>query len=304
MTVSGQTGELHTRDCQQRMRHYRIGRFEVERRDLVRTAVAVSTLVPTSTFLRSQRDARKWASAARRQLGMVENITGLDVVDPEERYVVTPLHEGFADVLLLTHLPLDLRFVVRGELFDWTWLGRALKVTDQIMVRPEDYATGYRQLLADAEVTFDRGQSLVAFPQGSILGIEAAFRRGPFRIADRLGKRVLPVIITGTHRVWEHPYTDRLRFGQPVSMKVLDPLPLGGAVASMREVERTMKRIALSPEMAPARRFNPERDGYWDDYAYEIDPEFTEVARLVARHRSTAGGESEVDVPVEGIDPT
>ena len=171
-------------------------------------------------------------------------------------------------------------------------------------MKPEGLVGGYRQLLAEAEATFARGQSLVMFPQGSILGIEASCRNGPFRIADRLGKRVLPIVITGTHRVWEHPYTDRLRFGQPVSMRVLDPLPVGDAVAGMLEIERNMKRIALSSEMAPARRFDPERDGYWDDYSYDIDPDFPEVAELVARHRSAVGGESEIDTPVDGVGPT
>jgi len=285
------------------MRQYRIGRFEIERRDLARTTVAISTLFPTSTLLRSQQASRAWARLARRQLGIVEDISGLDRVDPEEQYVVTPLHEGFADVLLLAHLSLDLRFVVRDELFDWAWLGRALRATDQIMVKPEKYVTGYRQILADAESTFDRGQSLVVFPQGSILGIEAGFRPGPFRIADRLGKRVLPVVITGTHRVWEHPYTNRLRFGQSVSMRVLNPLPIGDALGGMRDLERSMKRVALSPQMAPARRFDPERDGYWDNYSYEIDPDFAEIAELVAEHRSAMGGESEVDTAVDRVGP-
>ena len=124
------------------MGSYRIGRFEVEGRDLARTAIAVSTLIPTSTLLRSQKAARRWARAARRQLGIDEDISGLELVDPDEQYVVAPLHEGFADVLLLAHLPLDLRFVVRDELFEWTWLGRSLKVTNQIMVRPEGRAAG------------------------------------------------------------------------------------------------------------------------------------------------------------------
>ena len=235
---------------------------------------------------------------------MVERIQGLENVDPNDQYVIAPLHEGFADALLLAHLPLDLRFVVRDELFEWKWLGKGLRVTDQIMVKPESRVDGYRQLLADAESTFALGQSLVMFPQGSILGIESAFRRGPFRIADRLSRPVLPVVITGTNRVWEHPYTDRLRFGQTVSMRVLEPLPVGDAVKGMREVERMMKQMALSPKMASPRRFDPKRDGYWDDYSYEIDPDFPEVAELVARHRSAVSGKAEVNTPVDGVGPT
>lgn len=280
------------------------GRFEVERRNLLKTVVASSLLIPTATILRSQPSVRLWARIVRRSLGMIERIRGLENVDPNVQYVIAPLHEGFADPLLLAHLPLDLRFVVRDELFEWKWLGRGLRVTDQIMVKPESRIAGYRQLLAEAESTFALAQSLVMFPQGSILGIESSFRRGPFRIADRLNKAVLPVVITGTHRVWEHPYTNRLRFGQTVSMHVFEPLPVGGAVDGMREVERRMKQVALSPETASPRRFDPERDGYWDDYSYEIDPDFPEVAELVARHRLAVGRESEIDTPMDGVGPT
>jgi hypothetical protein len=46
-----------------------------------------------------------------------------------------------------------------------------------------------------------------------------------------------------------------------------------------------MKRIALEGAMAPARRFRPEIDGFWDDYRYDIDPTFPELAARVAAHR-------------------
>jgi len=282
----------------------RIGRFEVKPLRAVRTALASLILVPSAALIQTHQSARSWASATRRALALSEDVKGVEKVQSHEQYLVAPLHEGFVDVLLLAHLPLDMRFVVRDELFDWTWLGRALHRTDQIRVNPEGGVEDFRQLLKDADDTFDRGQSLVIFPQGSILGIEAAFRRGPFRIADRLGVRVLPVVISGTHRVWEHPYSDRLRFGQHVSMRVLDPLPIGGAVAGMVDLERSMKQIALSADMAPARHFEPERDGYWDGYSYAIDPAYPELARQVAQHRSAVSGETQVDTPVDGVGPT
>ena len=51
------------------------------------------------------------------------------------------------------------------------------------------------------------------------------------------------------------------------------------------EVQRQLKRAALAPGMAPARRFVPERDGWWDGYAFAIDPAFAELAAAAAaRH--------------------
>jgi 1-acyl-sn-glycerol-3-phosphate acyltransferase len=46
-----------------------------------------------------------------------------------------------------------------------------------------------------------------------------------------------------------------------------------------------MKQRALSSDIEP-RRFEPDRDGWWDDYPYEIDSDFPELADRVAEHRS------------------
>ena len=110
--------------------------------------------------------------------------------------------------------------------------------------------------------------------------------KGAFRLAERFDRPLLPVVITGTHRVWEHPYSPTLRYGQRVSMQVLPPVPGSLAVASKDQISTEMKQAALAPGMAPVRRFDPERDGYWDGYPYEIDPDFPEIADLVVQHRA------------------
>jgi len=214
-------------------------------------------------------------------------VSGLKHVEPGRSYVVTPLHEGFADAVALMRLPLALRFVVRQELVEWRVLGRHLRSTGQLVVEAKTPRTAYRDLLRGAPAVLGSGDALVVFPQGSILGVEVAFQMGAFRLADRLQVAVLPVVITGTHRVWEYPYSPQLRFGQRVSVRVLEPLRVGEALSSAPELEHRMKRIALSGDIAAARRFDPDRDGFWDGYAYEIDPAFPELRRLVDEHRSS-----------------
>ncbi|MFB3049568.1 MAG: 1-acyl-sn-glycerol-3-phosphate acyltransferase, partial [Acidimicrobiia bacterium] len=54
-------------------------------------------------------------------------------------------------------------------------------------------------------------------------------------------------------------------------------------------VEREMKHRAVASGIAP-RRFDPDRDGWWDDYPYEIDGDFPELANRVAAHRSEVTG--------------
>jgi 1-acyl-sn-glycerol-3-phosphate acyltransferase len=105
----------------------------------------------------------------------------------------------------------------------------------------------------------------------------------------------LPIALTGGHRVWEHPFSPRLRYGERMSLRILPPIPAVACqaldVEGLRcEVRRQLKTTALSGTMAPPRRFVPARDGYWDGYAYTIDSAFPELAADVARHRRSTTG--------------
>lgn len=246
--------------------------------------LALSAIGPRRPAL--HRAERRWASLALRLLRLELDLSGLDNVDANEQYVVMPLHEGFVDAVVLLELPLELRFTVRDELLEWRHLGRYLRRTGQLVIPTGSSVSMLRHLYHEAEATFARGESLVIFPQGSILGIEAAFQRGAFRVAERFDRPLLPVVITGTHRVWEHPYSSTVRYGQPVSVRVLEPVPGGAAARRARSIEQEMKAMALRTDMAPVRRFVPDRDGWWDGYPFEIDPDFPELAAAVAARRS------------------
>jgi 1-acyl-sn-glycerol-3-phosphate acyltransferase len=234
---------------------------------------------------------RWWASGLEQALGLHIEWDGLDRIDPEEAYVVTPLHEGLADVLALLKLPLRLRFAARDELAEWRVLGTYLRDTGQLIIRPEDGADAYWRLLRGAREVFAAGESLVVFPQGSILGIETDFHSGAFALARSLERPILPVALTGGHRVWEHPYSPRLRRGERMSMRVLPPISTAEvqerAVDELRcDVRRRLKAAAIDGTMVPPRRFIPARDGYWDCYAYDIDPAFPSLAADIAAHRN------------------
>ncbi len=233
---------------------------------------------------------RWWAHRLRHFLRIQLELEGLSHIDPRETYIVTPLHEGFADTMILWHLPLPMRFVARDELFDWRLLGIYLRATGHLEVSPEQGSRSYRQLLRETRAVVAAGESLVIFPQGGLLGIETEFMPGAFALARLLKRPILPVALTGTHRVWEYPYTPRLRYGQRVSMRVFPPIPAEevareGAEPIRLRVQQLLKGAALSGEMAPPRRFVPARDGYWNGYAYRIDPAFPELAADIARRR-------------------
>lgn len=232
-----------------------------------------------------------WGRGVLRALRVHLSIEGIEHIDSNEAYVIVPLHEGFVDAPALLQLPLDLRFVIRDELLDYRMIGSMLRTTRHIAVCPERGVFGYRRLLRDAEAALRAGESVVIFAQGTVLGIESAFHIGAFHLARALGRPILPVVLTGSHRVWEYPFSPRLRQGERMSMRVLAPVSAsdvcGATPSQLRDrLQRLMKTHALDGRMAPPRRFVPARDGYWDGYAYEIDPAFAALTQDIALHRA------------------
>jgi 1-acyl-sn-glycerol-3-phosphate acyltransferase len=190
------------------------------------------------------------------------------------------------DIPTLLHLPLDLRFTLREELLSMPNVGPYIAETEQIVVSSTRSVRGYRTLYSDIADAVNKGDSIVVFPQGSVLGVEVAFKPGVALIAKRFGLAVLPVVISGTHRVWEYPFTQKVRFGQRVAMTVLPPIePTDTSIERIRQAETDMKSFALRDSEAPTRRFVPERDGWWDDYDFDIDTRFADLESQVARHR-------------------
>ena len=254
-----------------------------------RLVLRLATMLPARFPIRGRSVCRaaerRWARLATRLLGLRIHVSGVEHIDPNERYVVISLHESFADALALFQLPLSLTAVARDELAAFPFLGDHLSRGRHLFIRPERPLQTTRSLLRDSRSAIEAGDSVLLFPQGTILGIEVAFQAGAFRLASRLGCRVLPVVVSGGHRVWEHPYSSTLRTNQSMSLTVLPPVRPEEALSRQKAIERRMKDLALASP-TPPRRFNPSRDGYWDAYRYEIDPTFPDLAHRIAVRRA------------------
>jgi 1-acyl-sn-glycerol-3-phosphate acyltransferase len=214
---------------------------------------------------------RAWAAAAVESLGIKIDVIGEERMHADVQYLVAPLHEGFADVLALQNLPLDLTWIIRDELLSLPYFGEYLRLAGHIAIEPEAPRAAFRTILREAPAAIAAGSSPVVFPQGSLLGIEVSFQAGAFQLADRWGLPLLPVVLTGSHRVWDYPFDRNLHTGQAIRLEVLPAIEPGSAVARMPEIERVMKRLALEVVDAPARHYVPERDGLWEGYRFELD---------------------------------
>ena len=277
-------------------------RFGVRRIAALPRLVAGIGTVMGPTALRLRRALRDDPSAAfdaqcnaaRTVLDTLQvslDMHGVEHLHSQRPHVIAPLHEGLLDPLVVLQLRTPMVFATRSEFLDWKVLGAILRDSRPIVVDPERPIAGYRTLVRQGRQRLAEGTSVTVFPQGSVLGVETAFHRAAFRLADLAGVPLLPVVITGTHRVWEYPFSPAVRFGGAVRIAVLEPVPVGRALETAREVEREMKMRALAADPGP-RRFQPDRDGWWDDYAYRIDPEFAELRARAEWRRLLAGTEA------------
>ncbi|MDJ0792008.1 MAG: lysophospholipid acyltransferase family protein [Acidimicrobiia bacterium] len=238
---------------------------------------------------------RMWARAMARAARITIETSGLHHLRSHGGPVlVMPLHESFVDVVALLHLPLDLTFTVRDELLDLGVAGRYLDTANQIVVPESGGVAAFRRMHERVRSEIEAGTSVVVFPQGSVLGVEVAFNQGIASLARTTGAAIVPVAMSGGHRVWEYPFSQTVRFGQTIAMTILAPIRASEATSTrLRDTERRMKSVALANQRAPVRRFVPERDGWWDGYAFEIDPDFTELRHRIGAHRTSVPDQPE-----------
>ena len=256
---------------------------------LVRSRLsAVVEAASAGEWRQVQETSKRTSTRLMDLLGVRMDLSGCEHIDPDEQYVVVALHESFMDVIALLQLPLDLAWVARDELMGTPGLHAALDGNLAVTISPELPRAALRQLIRSAPGIFSEGRSLAMFPQGTLLGIETAFSSGAFRIAERFGRPILPVVIAGTHNVYDYPFSPLVRFGQQIRIAILEPVTPGTIAGTARELETRMRSNAMSNHPRP-RTYLPEQDGFWEDYAFEIAEEFPELRKRLAAHRRWGG---------------
>jgi len=126
--------------------------------------------------------------------------------------VLFPLLPGMSSVLLkkeLTKIPL---------------LGTAMRMGKFVPVERGNRREAAREVVAASAEVLHGGLSLLIFPEGtrSKDGRLAAFKRGPFYLAEQSGAPIVPIAISGTREMMHkgsaaiYPGTARVQFLPPI----------------------------------------------------------------------------------------
>jgi len=185
-------------------------------------------------------------------------LSGHQVSNPRNPYVVVSNHQSYADIPLISHLPWEMKWVGKIELFRIPVVGWMMKLSGDIPVDRKVPRSGGAMLLQAARI-LQQKCSVMFFPEGtrSPDGRVGRFNDGAFHIAIRSRVPVLPVVVEGSHgclpkRSW--------RFGRPqrILLRVLPPVETEGltadAVASLRDRVRGM----IIQQIADWRGASPE----------------------------------------------
>ncbi len=171
-------------------------------------------------------------------------ISGERVRNPRNPYVVVSNHQSFADIPLISHLPWEMKWVAKRELFKVPFIGWMLQLAGDIPLDRQDRRSGARMLMI-ASRYLSQHCSVIFFPEGtrSPDGRVGRFTDGAFAIAVKAHVPVLPVVVDGSRdclpkRSWKFGPAQRIR------LTVLPPVETAGMtmedVPALRDEVRRM----------------------------------------------------------------
>ena len=176
--------------------------------------------------------------------------SGNPPADPRRPYVVVANHESFADILLISHLPWEMKWLSKAEMFRIPFLGWLMRLAGDIPVRRGEGRSAVEALQACRRVLGEK-VSVMIFPEGtrSASGELLPFKDGAFRLAVTARVPILPLALSGTGPAL--PKRGFLFGRSSAEVRVLEPIETTGLttqdVPMLREQVRA--RIAAARDV-------------------------------------------------------
>lgn len=163
--------------------------------------------------------------------------------DKRRPYVVVANHESFVDILLISHLPIEMKWLSKETFFKFPAIGWMMRMAGDIRLVRGDRASG-AAAMKSCHDRLKKRVSVMIFPEGtrSADGSLGAFKDGAFRLAIEAGVPILPLVVHGTRTALrKHDW----RLGDShAEVRVLSPIDTTGLtendVPELRERVRTI----------------------------------------------------------------
>lgn len=220
------------------------------------TAMIALSRVFTSSVGPAYVLARHWTRVVSRCMGITFSLHGAEKIAPNTSYIITPNHQGNADILALYGiLPLPFRWVVKKSLIGIPFFGWALHWTGAISIDRSDRESSIRKLQEGADKLID-GWSVLIYLEGtrSTDPHLQPFKKGAFMMAVQTGIPLLPVVCNGAYRVLPKK-TIAFKPGAHITVHIGDPINTQGLTAedvpALMEQMKTEMLDLLDPDYDP-----------------------------------------------------
>src|SRR3954451_20608114 len=147
--------------------------------------------------------------------------------DPRRPFVVVSNHESFADILLISHLPWEMKWLSKAELFRIPIMGWMMWLAGDIPVK-RGFGPSAVEAMERCRTALRQRVSVMIFPEGtrSRTAQLLPFKDGAFRLAVEARVPILPLALSGTGTALpKHGW----RFGRSAAhLRVLEPVDTAG----------------------------------------------------------------------------
>ncbi len=161
-------------------------------------------------------------------------------------YVVVCNHQSTSDPFLLSHLPFDMRWIAKEEIFKQPVTGWLLRLSGDIPVKRGEKESVV-EMMAECRKTIAAGMSVMIFPEGtrSKTTEMLPFKDGAFQLALDMHTAVVPMVLEGTHAMRPK---GSLWFGDAdAQVKVLPAIDSAGhTVESLKTAVRTQMELTIA----------------------------------------------------------
>lgn len=198
-------------------------------------------IVRVARTTRLERDPRlvalpkSWTDSLLRAGGVKVEMEGLEnLVEPA---VLVCNHVSWYDVFaLVSHLPVDARFVGKQEIVKIPFFGPAWLASGHIPIDRSDRRKAIRSLERAGDALRAHGGVVVMFPEGtrSPDGELRPFKKGAFMLALQLGVPVVPAAVVGGGKIM--PKGSILVRPGTMTIRIGEPIPVQGMTADDRDV--------------------------------------------------------------------
>lgn len=166
--------------------------------------------------------------------------------DMRRPYVVVANHESFVDMLLISHLPTEMKWLSKIEIMKLPFMGWMMRLARDIPLIRENRNSA-AEALEQCARRLEQNVSVMIFPEGSRSKTDDLnkFKPGAFKLAIEGGYSILPMAVHGTRDCLR---PNDWRMGRAVAeVRVLDPIDTTGLTRDdLPELRDRVRRLISS----------------------------------------------------------